>query len=43
MILPILQIGDPVLRAKAEPIQHIREYETLISDMIETLQATQGV
>jgi peptide deformylase len=44
MILPILQYGDPILRAKGKPIEiiddHIRE---LAANMIETMHAAHGV
>ena len=44
MILPILQYGDPVLRAKGNRIEeiddHIRE---LVANMIETMHAANGV
>ena len=44
MILPILQYGDPILRAKGKPIEdiddHIRE---LAANMLETMHAANGV
>jgi peptide deformylase len=44
MILPILQYGDPILRAKGKPIEkiddHIRE---LAANMIETMYAANGI
>ncbi len=44
MILPILQYGDPILRAKGKPIEntddHLRE---LAANMIETMHAAHGV
>jgi peptide deformylase len=44
MILPILQYGDPILRAKGKRIEeiddHIRE---LVANMIETMHAANGV
>jgi peptide deformylase len=44
MILPILQYGDPILRAKGQRIEeiddHIRE---LVANMIETMRAANGV
>ncbi len=44
MILPILQYGDPILRAKGQRIEeiddHIRE---LVANMIETMHAANGV
>jgi peptide deformylase len=44
MILPILQYGDPILRAKGEQIEkiddHVRE---LAANMIETMHAANGI
>jgi len=44
MKLPILQYGDPVLRAKGKRIEKIDErIRQLIQDMIETMYAANGV
>ena len=44
MILPILQYGDPTLRAKGERIEKIDEgIRQLAMDMIETMHAAHGV
>ena len=43
MILPIRAYGDPVLRAKAEPIEEdSAELQRLIDDMIETMRGAEG-
>jgi peptide deformylase len=44
MILPILEYGDPILRAKGKPIENIDDrIRELASDMIETMHAANGV
>ena len=44
MILPILQYGDPVLRAKGKPIDAIDDrIRELAENMIETMHAAHGV
>ena len=45
MILPILQYGDPILRAKGKPIPQPRDdrIRELASNMIETMHAAHGV
>jgi peptide deformylase len=44
MILPILQYGDPILRAKGERIQAIdQRIRELAANMIETMNAAHGV
>ena len=44
MILPILQYGDPILRAKGERIEKIDErVRELAANMIETMHAAHGV
>jgi peptide deformylase len=44
MILPILEYGDPILRAKGKPIENIDDrIRELASDMIETMRAANGV
>ena len=44
MILPILQYGDPILRAKGQRIEEIDDrLRQLASDMIETMHAAHGV
>ena len=44
MILPILQYGDPILRAKGERIQKIdEEIRQLAMNMIETMHEAHGV
>jgi peptide deformylase len=44
MKLPILQYGDPILRAKGKRIEKIDErIRQLIQDMIETMHAANGV
>src|SRR5260370_8427519 len=44
MILPILQYGDPILRAKGERIEKIDEgIRQLAMDMIETMHEAHGV
>jgi peptide deformylase len=44
MILPILQYGDPILRAKAERIENIDErIRDLAANMIETMHEAHGV
>ncbi len=44
MILPILQYGDPVLRAKGRPIEAIDDrIRELAANMIETMHAAHGV
>ncbi len=44
MILPILQYGDPVLRAKGTWVEEIDDrFRELIANMIETMHAANGV
>lgn len=44
MILPIVKYGDPVLRAKGEPVGEVtEEIKTLAADMLETMRAANGV
>ena len=44
MILPILEYGDPLLRAKGKPIENIEDrIRELASNMIETMHAANGV
>jgi peptide deformylase len=44
MILPILQYGDPILRAKGNRIEEIDDHiRGLIANMIETMHAANGV
>ena len=44
MILPVLQYGDPVLRAKGNRIEKIDDHiRGLIANMIETMHAANGV
>jgi peptide deformylase len=44
MILPILEYGDPILRAKGEPIDNIDDrIRELAANMIETMHAANGV
>ena len=44
MILPILEYGDPVLRAKGKPIDNIDDrIRELAANMIETMHAANGV
>jgi peptide deformylase len=44
MILPILQYGDPILRAKGRRIEKIDErIRELVANMIETMHAAHGV
>ena len=44
MILPILQYGDPILRAKGERIEKIDErIRDLVANMIETMHEAHGV
>jgi peptide deformylase len=44
MILPILEYGDPILRAKGKPIEHIDDrIRELVANMIETMHAANGV
>lgn len=44
-ILPIIQLGDPVLRRKAEPISkvHDNRIQNLIDDMLATVMHANGV
>ena len=43
--LAIAQLGDPVLRQRAEPIQNVREpwVQTLIDNLLKTLYQSKGV
>src|SRR5256885_13125056 len=44
MILPILEYGDPILRAKGKPIENIDDrIRELAANMIETMRAANGV
>jgi peptide deformylase len=44
MILPILEYGDPILRAKGKPIDNIDDrIRELAANMIETMHAENGV
>jgi peptide deformylase len=44
MILPILEYGDPILRAKGKPIDNIDDrVRELAANMIETMHAANGV
>ena len=44
MILPILEYGDPILRAKGKPIHNIDDrIRELAANMIETMHAANGV
>jgi peptide deformylase len=44
MILPISQYGDPILRAKGEPIENIDDgVRELVANMIATMHAAHGV
>ena len=44
MILPILEYGDPILRAKGKPIENIdNRIRELAANMIETMHAANGV
>ena len=44
MILPILEYGDPILRAKGKPIDNIDDrIRELAANMIETMHAAKGV
>jgi len=44
MILPILQYGDPILRAQGKPIEEIDDrIRELAANMIETMHAAHGV
>ncbi|PYJ72088.1 MAG: peptide deformylase [Verrucomicrobia bacterium] len=44
MILPILQYGDPILRAKGKRIENIDDHiRALIANMVETMHAANGI
>jgi peptide deformylase len=44
MILPILEYGDPILRAKGKPIENVDDrIRELAANMIETMRAANGV
>ena len=44
MILPILEYGDPLLRAKGKPIENIEDrIRELAANMIETMHSANGV
>jgi peptide deformylase len=44
MILPILEYGDPILRAKGKPVENIDDQiRELAANMIETMHAANGV
>ena len=44
MILPILEYGDPILRAKGKPIENIDDrIHELAANMVETMHAANGV
>ena len=43
-ILPVLEIPNPILLQKAEPVSVVNdEIKQLLSDMLETMYATHGV
>lgn len=43
-VLDIVLIGDPILREKADPVEHFDpELRALVRDMIETMRHAQGV
>lgn len=43
-ILPVLEIPNPILLQKAEPVSEVtEEIKQLLSDMLETMYATHGV
>jgi len=44
MILPILEYGNPILRAKGKPIEHMdNRIRGLAANMVETMHAANGV
>jgi len=44
MILSILEYGDPILRAKGKPIEHVDDrIRELAANMVETMHAANGV
>jgi peptide deformylase len=43
MMLPIVQVGDPVLRAEAAPVADITALAELIAEMRDTMRAAPGV
>jgi peptide deformylase len=44
MILPILEYGDPILRAKGKPVENVDDrIRELAANMIETMHAANGV
>jgi len=45
MVLDITKLGDPILRAKAQPVREkeIGELQTLLDDMVETMRHAGGV
>jgi len=44
MILPIVLLGDPVLRVKCKPVLEVTdEIRTLVQDMLETMRDAHGV
>lgn len=43
MVLPIVQVGDPVLRAEAAPVADITKLAELIAEMRDTMRAAPGV
>jgi peptide deformylase len=43
MVLPIVQVGDPVLRAEAERVADIAQLAELIAEMRDTMRAAPGV
>ena len=44
MILPILEYGDPILRAKGKPIENVDDrIRELAANMVETMHAANGV
>jgi len=44
MILPIVLLGDPVLRVKCKPVLEVTdEIRTLVKDMLETMHDARGV
>jgi peptide deformylase len=42
-MLPIVQVGDPVLRAQAAPVDDITQLADLIAEMTDTMRAAPGV
>ncbi|HQE98862.1 MAG TPA: peptide deformylase [Anaerolineae bacterium] len=43
-VLPVITVGDPRLRQRSRPVEHITpEVQRLIDDMIETMHANDGI